>query len=213
MDRTGMYSWTPLLVAVRGNFPSVVSLLLEEKPNVNAVDQEGLTALALACKEGSTDIAYQLIAAGAYVGGTKGGGTKGGDTNLILACKGGHRPIVEALLKKYADVDSRGNDNKTCLYWAVEKNHPGIVKILLATNPDLEVASREGNTPLLRAVKNRNTEIVQMLLEKKAKVTAVDKQGDTPLHVAMRARSKAIVELLLRNPKNSQLLYKPNRCI
>ena len=105
----------------------------------------------------------------------------------------------------------KGNDNKTCLYWAVEKNHPSIVKILLATNPDLEVASTEGNTPLLRAVKNRNTEIVQMLLDRKAKVTAVDKQGDTPLHVAMRARSKAIVELLLRNPKNSQLLYKPNR--
>merc|ERR1719342_1202700 len=35
--------------------------------------------------------------------------------------------------------------------------------------------------------------------------------GDTALHVAMRARSKAIVELLLRNPKHSQLLYKPNR--
>ena len=99
-------------------------------------------------------------------------------------------------------MDSRGNDNK---------NHPCTVKILLATNTPLEVASTEGNTPLLRAVKNRNTEIVQMLLEKKAKVTAVDKQGDTPLHVAMRARSKAIVELLLRNPKNSQLLYKPNR--
>ena len=42
-------------------------------------------------------------------------------------------------------------------------------------------------------------------------VTAVDRSGDTALHVAMRARSKAIVELLLRNPKNSQLLYKPNR--
>lgn len=27
----------------------------------------------------------------------------------------------------------------------------------------------------------------------------------------MRARSKAIVEILLRNPKNSQLLYRPNR--
>ena len=36
-------------------------------PNVNAVDQDGLTALAIACKEGSTDIAFQLIAAGAYV--------------------------------------------------------------------------------------------------------------------------------------------------
>ena len=36
-------------------------------PNVNAVDQDGLTALAIACKEGSTDIAFQLIAAGADV--------------------------------------------------------------------------------------------------------------------------------------------------
>ena len=62
-----MYSWTPLLVSVRGNFPQIVSLLLQHGPNVNAVDQEGLTALAIACKEGSTDIVYQLIAAGAYV--------------------------------------------------------------------------------------------------------------------------------------------------
>ena len=84
----------------------------------------------------------------------------------------------------------QGNDNKTCLYWAVEKNQVGIVKTLLATNPDIELVSADGNTPLLRAVKNRNTDTVQLLLEKKAKVTAVDKQGDTALHVAMRARSK-----------------------
>ena len=103
VDTTGMYSWTPLLVAVRGNFPSVVALLLEEKPNVNAVDQEGLTALALACKEGRIDIAYQLISAGAFLNIQD----RGGDTNLILACKGGHKAIVEALLKKYADVNTR----------------------------------------------------------------------------------------------------------
>ena len=35
--------------------------------------------------------------------------------------------------------------------------------------------------------------------------------GDTALHIAMRARSKAIVGALLKNPKHSQLLYKPNR--
>ena len=62
-----MYSWTPLLVAVRGNHPAVVSLLLKHRPNMNAVDKDGLTALAIACKEGSTDIVYQLVAAGAYV--------------------------------------------------------------------------------------------------------------------------------------------------
>lgn len=52
---------------------------------------------------------------------------------------------------------------------------------------------------------------MQLLLDKKAKVVAADKKGDTALHIAMRARSKAIVEILLRNPKNSQLLYRPNR--
>ena len=85
------------------------------------------------------------------------------------------------------------------------------MKIILNANPDLEISTVEGNTPLLRAVKNRNSEIVQLLLDKKAKMTAIDKMGDTALHVAMRARSKVIVELLLRNPKHSQLLYKPNR--
>ena len=97
------------------------------------------------------------------------------------------------------------------MYWAVEKNHASLVKLLLGASADLEAATEEGNTALLRAVKNRNLEIVQLLLDRKAKVTATDKAGDTALHVAMRARSKAIVELLLRNPKNSQLLYKPNR--
>ena len=62
-----MYSWTPLLMSVRGNYPAIVSLLLRHSPNVNAVEQDGLTALAIACKEGSTDIAFQLMAAGAYV--------------------------------------------------------------------------------------------------------------------------------------------------
>jgi hypothetical protein len=33
---------------------------------------------------------------------------RAGDTNLIHAVKGGHRGVVEALLKKYADVDITG---------------------------------------------------------------------------------------------------------
>ncbi|XP_076390426.1 ankyrin repeat-rich membrane spanning isoform X2 [Megachile rotundata] len=207
VDTAGMYSWTALLVATLGNHADVVLLLLEHKPNVNALDKDGCTALAIACREGHHEIANALLNAGAYVNIQD----RAGDTNLIHAVKGGHRGVVESLLKKYADVDIAGKDKKTATYIAVEKGNIPILKLLLNANPDLEIATKDGDTPLLRAVRSRNAEIVQLLLDKKAKVSATDKKGDTVLHIAMRARSKAIVEILLRNPKNSQLLYRPNR--
>ncbi|XP_021938085.1 kinase D-interacting substrate of 220 kDa isoform X3 [Zootermopsis nevadensis] len=207
VDTAGMYSWTPLLVATLGNHVDVVNRLLEHKPNVNALDKDGCTALTLACKEGFHEIAVALLNVGAYINIQD----RAGDTNLIHAVKGGHRGVVEALLKKYADVDISGKDRKTAIYWAVEKGNVAMVKLLLSANPDLEMSTKDGDTPLLRAVRIRNVEIVQLLLDKKAKVSANDKKGDTALHIAMRARSKGIVEVLLRNPKNSQLLYRPNR--
>nr|XP_033335869.1 kinase D-interacting substrate of 220 kDa isoform X2 [Megalopta genalis] len=207
VDTAGMYSWTALLVATLGNHVDVVLLLLEHKPNVNALDKDGCTALAIACREGHHEISNALLNAGAYVNIQD----RAGDTNLIHAVKGGHRGVVESLLKKYADVDIAGKDKKTATYIAVEKGNIPILKLLLNANPDLEIATKDGDTPLLRAVRSRNAEIVQLLLDKKAKVSATDKKGDTVLHIAMRARSKAIVEILLRNPKNSQLLYRPNR--
>ncbi|XP_024945713.1 kinase D-interacting substrate of 220 kDa isoform X2 [Cephus cinctus] len=207
VDTAGMYSWTALLVATLGNHVDVVMLLLEHRPNVNALDKDGCTALAIACREGYHEIANALLNAGAYINIQD----RAGDTNLIHAVKGGHRGVVESLLKKYADVDIAGKDKKTATYIAVEKGNTAILKLLLNANPDLEIATKDGDTPLLRAVRSRNAEIVQLLLDKKAKVSATDKKGDTALHIAMRARSKAIVEILLRNPKNSQLLYRPNR--
>ncbi|XP_044007245.1 kinase D-interacting substrate of 220 kDa B isoform X2 [Aphidius gifuensis] len=207
IDTAGMYSWTALIVATMGNHLDVVMLLLEHKSNVNALDKDGNTALAIASKEGYHEIVGAILNAGAYINIQD----RSGDTNLIHAVKGGHRSVAEALLKKYVDVDIAGKEKKTATYVAVEKGNVQMLKMLLHANPDLEIATKDGDTPLLRAVRSRNSEIVQLLLDKKAKVTAADKKGDTVLHIAMRARSKAIVEILLRNPKNSQLLYRPNK--
>ncbi|CAH2990633.1 unnamed protein product [Chilo suppressalis] len=206
-NTAGMYCWTPLLQAAHGNHFEIVQMLLEHKPNVNALDKDGFTALAIACKEGYYDIALALINSGAYINVQD----HSKDTPLIHAVKGGHKNIVEALLKKHVDVDLPGKENKTPVYSAVEKGHVSILKLLLASNPDLEHTTISGDTPLMRAVRSRNAEMVQLLLERKARVNVADNRGDTALHIAMRARSKQIVEILLRNPKNSQLLYKPNK--
>ena len=152
------YCWTPLLVATRENCVEIVQKLLEKKPNVNAADNDGCTALTMASKEGHYDICTALLNASAYVNLQD----RGGDTNLIHAAKAGHKSIVEALLKKYADVDVAGKvsslitnslncdwqliirtqERKTALYWAVEKNHVSVVKSLLNSNPNLEAANK-----------------------------------------------------------------------
>ncbi|XP_043467712.1 kinase D-interacting substrate of 220 kDa isoform X5 [Leptopilina heterotoma] len=207
VDTAGMYSWTALIVATLKNQIDVVLLLLEHKVNVNAFDKDGTSALMIACREGYHEIVNALLNTGAYINVQD----RSGDTILIHAIKGGHRGVIESLLKKYVDVDIAGKDRKTATYIAVEKGNLSILKLLLSANPDLEIGTKDGDTPLLRAVRSRNAEMVQLLLDKKAKVSASDKKGDTVLHIAMRARSKGIVEILLRNPKNSQLLYRPNR--
>ncbi|XP_063892186.1 kinase D-interacting substrate of 220 kDa B isoform X5 [Helicoverpa armigera] len=206
-NTAGMYCWTPLLQATHGNHFEIVQMLLEHKPNVNALDKDGYTALAIACKEGYYDIALALINSGAYINVQD----QSKDTPLIHAVKGGHKNIVEALLKKHVDVDLPGKEKKTPVYTATEKGHVSILKLLLASNPDLEHSTVTGDTPLMRAVRSRHAEMVQLLLERKARVNVADVRGDTALHIAMRARSKQIVEILLRNPKHSQLLYKPNK--
>ena len=70
---------------------------------------------------------------------------------------------------------------------------------------------QDGDTALLKAVRNRNTELVELLIGKGGKVSATDKKGDSVLHIALRARSKKLTEILLRNPKDSRLLYRPNK--
>lgn len=54
-------------ICTLGNHFEIVQMLLEYKPNVNALDKDGYTALAIACKEGYYDIALSLINSGAYI--------------------------------------------------------------------------------------------------------------------------------------------------
>ena len=61
------YSWTALICATRNNYVDIVNLLLQYKPNVNVVDNEGCTALTIACKEGYQEIAVALVLHGAYI--------------------------------------------------------------------------------------------------------------------------------------------------
>ncbi|XP_074651491.1 uncharacterized protein LOC141906167 isoform X2 [Tubulanus polymorphus] len=212
VDNAGMYSWTPLIVVAKNGFLECVRLILDCNPNTNAVDKDGFTALTWAVRGGHLEIVEELVEKGAYVNLND----RDGDSILIHGAKTGNRDsnrrdIVKVLLNKYADIDVQGSDGKTALYHVVEKGYYEIACDLMEFSPDLDLATKDGDTPLMKAVRSRNIEMVTLLLARGAKVNAVDKKGDTALHIALRGRSRKATELLLRNPKNSRLLYKPNK--
>jgi len=84
------------------------------KPNANATDGIGQTALMHAARSGNREILSLLLKAGANVD-TK---DKSGKTALMLAARRGHKQALSVLLDFDADVDIEDNDHFTAITWA-----------------------------------------------------------------------------------------------
>lgn len=208
INATGMFGWSALLTTVRGNYVGTTKILLRhESLNVNTCDAQRLSPLMIACKDGLAEIVRLLLSRDAFVNLSD----RYGHTALIHATKSGHCDIVEELIKAKADMDHTGFDKKSAIFWAVEKGYLEVVRVLLRAGPNLEITTNDGETCLIRAVKSKRYDIMKVLLAHNAKVSATDKYGDTVLHTAVRMQSRSLVELLLNNPKNCQLIYKPNK--
>lgn len=208
INATGMFGWSALLTTVRGNYIETTKLLLKHDGlNVNTCDAQRLSPLIIASKDGLHEIARLLLARDAFVNLSD----RYGHTALIHATKSGHVDIVEALIEAKADVDHIGFDKKNAIFWAVEKGYLEVAKSLIRAGSNLEITTSDGETCLIRAVKSKRYDIMRLLLAHNARVSATDKYGDTVLHTAVRMQSRSLVELLLSNPKNCQLIYKPNK--
>ena len=133
---------TALTTASLRGHAGVVQALLANGAGVNAKDREGSTALTLASQYGHPDVVKALFAAKEIEINAK---DDHGDSALTLASRYGHLDthasryghleIVEALLDKGADVNSRANNGATPLMFACMKSYARVVEALLAGAP------------------------------------------------------------------------------
>jgi len=179
-------------------FQQVFDWLIEEKPPLDAVDDEGRTALILACSENITDVALRLIALGADVNIQDGRGWSA----LMRVSHRRNLKVVQALLKAGADANAFDDrDKKHSLSWAcLEKHAFDVAQALLADGANINHADKDGCTALMEAVTLAEMDTIRLLLESGADINQQDHQGKTALaHAAYWRDHEAVVRLLLEH--------------
>lgn len=118
-----------------------VVALLALRPDVNARDDDGLTLLGSAAREGEASIAERLIAAGARLD-----LRSDGYPLLHHAAQGGLARLTRRLLDDGCDPNLRADDDDTPLITAAFGGHAATVRLLLSRGADPTLVNHAGRT-------------------------------------------------------------------
>jgi ankyrin repeat protein len=158
-DRDG---WTPLMTAAYLDRTEDIKILAAHGADLNAQSPQSLTALGAATQYGKTDSALLLINLGADPSKTVG---EGGYTPLMLATANRAEPLVQALLKKGADVNARNGGGVTALMIATANGHADMVELLMHAGANTKLQSDRGDSALSIARAKGDEKLIKLLSE------------------------------------------------
>ena len=160
---------------------------------MNARDENQRTPLHRAARFGHSQIAAELVSAGANVDAR----AEDQRTPLHMAAESGHSQIVTELVSARADVNTRDKDQRTPLHWAASNGHSQIAAELVSAGADVNARDEYQWTPLHWAASNSHSQVVTELVSAGADVNARDENQRTPLHRAARfGYSQIVAELV-----------------
>lgn len=145
-------------LAVAGNKYGM-RLLLEQQPDVNAIDDEGWTALQRAAHTGQSTIVQMLLGAGAdvkYSSGYYGNA-------LQCAALQGHEELVRSLIDGGASVNQQGGYYGTALLAAACQGHKTTVEILLEAGAIVDLPNDRHNSATAGAMHYGHVKLAQRL--------------------------------------------------
>lgn len=192
---------TPLLLALKGNYGEVASVLVKAgaDPNTPYVDEEGgvHNILMDSIIVENADFALLLIEKGADL-------YHRDDHKVTTLLQAAHRGIVnvtEALLTKHAAAPKKGEENwvdegsdegVTPLLASASEGHLEILNMLLSTGKaDVNAKDKEGTNSLMAAAARGHLECIKALLAiKGVEVNAQNTDGHTALMFAYNGKNQ-----------------------
>ncbi|KAK5903359.1 hypothetical protein CgunFtcFv8_007148 [Champsocephalus gunnari] len=178
---------TPLHLATYLKLLEVVKQLVEKGAGLELQDQEGNTALHVACQHGQTECATEMtrdvspskMAPVLEIQNWR------GLTCLHLAALNRQHPIMKLLVKKEADLNiQEGTSGKTALHLATELHDITSVKLLLSWGADVDAAMFNGCTSLHLAVGRQDAAIANLLCQSGADTMLRNMEDETALDLA-----------------------------
>ena len=174
---------TPLHHAARSSDPGVAALLRDAAAEIDALNNDGWSPLAVACQVGNWRLARFLLERGARTEPAEG-------TPVLLAAAATEDDDpagVLLLLKHKARADARDRQRRSALHDAALAGHTAILDALLAAGANLEARDALGRTPLLEAAASGRAAVVEHLLRHSPDLAAVDGEGRNALVLAAMA--------------------------
>ena len=131
------------------------------------------------------------------------------ETLLHLAAMGCHRPVIQLLLEKGADIDAIDKSGYTALHHGVTHQHQAIVRHLLDEGADTEIRTGVGEASLHISTKSGDKAIAQLLLERGANVDSrIKYTHETSLHLAVAMGETSSWETLERQEDFIRILVQ-----
>ena len=191
---------TPLHLAVAGENPTAVNLLLNAGADIAARNNFGATPLHMVANNAGAEIVTALLAAGSDVSARA--GNQGTPLLFAVANRWYSQAAVNELLEAGSDVNAADSAGMTPLLASLspgrrDESLADFPQRLLALGADPTSTDTQGRTPLYVAASAEGPEVIRALLAAGADPHALTDQGASVLHPAAAAGSPEVVELLL----------------
>ncbi|MHB9146964.1 MAG: ankyrin repeat domain-containing protein [Candidatus Amoebophilus sp.] len=189
----GRYGTTPLQLVVRKSDVELISLLLDQRADINKDKISKL--LYLAIRRSDVEVVNLLLEYGADINSREHNGV----SPLHVAVDENRTEVVKLLLEQGVDLNIRNNYQNTPLHWAIRKGYIGVAKLLVQYGADINAQGEYGASPLHIAAAENQMELVKLFLEQGADIYVKGEYNDLVLHWAAARGNVHITKLLLEH--------------
>ena len=168
---------SPIADAAMSGDVQAVRSVLRQRPDVNAPQTDGMTALHWAVHRNDLAMAELLIRAGADVQATNRTGAK----PIYLAAINGNAEMIRLLLDAGEDANAVvTGEAETVLMLASKTGNPDAVRLLLERGADPNAQQIRGQTAVMWAAAEGHAEVIKLLAEHGANLNAASVASTRP---------------------------------